>query len=132
MYDHELKKLQDKLQNAMLEVDRLQRWHRELTGRNFVISGPRPKIETREVIYVTYYPADRRDRYPESEIEFEGEGCGASAIADRLNLDPIRDELCVEYETAKAIEAEDIAADRADWEWEKRRPLPLHLANIRK
>ena len=134
MYNHELEKLRDKIQSVKLELDRLQRQHHDLTGIAFVISGPRPRIETRQCIYINHYPADQRDLYPESEIEFEGQGVGAAAIADRLNLDPIRDELCVEFETAQSIAASDRLADEADYVYEKlkdRRMFPpLHEGNF--
>ena len=136
MYDHELTKLQNELQTCMLKVNELQAKHRELTGRQFVISGPRPKIETRDCVYINYEgpePEGDHSISSSSWMEFEGDGVGGVAVADYLNhgahaYDKYFTEHVVEaYENAMALEAEVVAADRGNWEYEKakdRRTFP--------
>ena len=146
MYNQELEKLRDKIQSVKLELDRLQRQHHDLTGIAFVISGPRPpaKIETRDCIYINYTEPEPRGMHTPSEsswIEFEGEGAGGLAVAEYLNHGAqaydryFTDHVIEAYETAMSREAEDIAAERTDWEYEqvkdRRMFPPLHEANFK-
>ena len=44
--EYELRNLKNSIQRTMNYLDKLQRRHEQLTGRNFVISGPLPDKET--------------------------------------------------------------------------------------
>ena len=48
MTAYELRNLKTKIQRTIIELNRLQKLHEKVTGREFVISGPLPEKEGRE------------------------------------------------------------------------------------